>query len=161
MEEDQVLDLFDEAIRVTQELSGEETDTVGPEGFARVVREHNLFSLQSVCAMVDAVAFGRSESGRKPSMSSWASARERLGGGGDEGGEKSVGRNSFTRRSFARTMIRTASSKANDRDSRNSNTRASFSTQKADSVHSVIRTAVQSHFLFRQGAPKGPPAVLF
>ena len=40
LDEDQVLDLFDEAIRVTEELTGEETDTVMPEGFARIVREH-------------------------------------------------------------------------------------------------------------------------
>ena len=134
---------------MTQELTGEETDTVGPDGFARVVREHNLLSLQNVSTMVDAVAYGRSESGRKPSVSSWQSARERLAEGAESGDKRDGHRNSFTRRSFARTLIRTASSKANDRDSRSSNTRASFSTQKADSVHNVIRSAVQSHFLFR------------
>ena len=86
LDEDQVLDLFDEAIRVTEELSGEETDTVMPEGFARVVREHNLLSLQNMSSMVDAVAIGRQENGRKSSVNN-----ERQEGSGAPGSWKSSG----------------------------------------------------------------------
>ena len=143
LDENQILDLFDEAIRVTEEVTGEDTDTVNQEGFARVVREHNLLSMQNLSTMANAVAVGRLECGRKQATFT-----------DDTGGSlRDSKRSSFTQpqpqpagRASRRTFIRTASSKANERV--NLDKRASFSA-KPDSVYQVIRTAVQSHFLFR------------
>ena len=142
LDEDQVLDMFDEAIRVTEEATGEETDTVLPEGFARIVREYNLLSLKNISAMVDAVAVGRQESGRRQSV------RDRYDGtaAGSAGVFERL-RSSFSSSLAARrTVISTTSSKIGA----SSGKRGSLMpTQKADTVHKVIHTAVKTHFLFR------------
>ena len=61
-----MLDLFDEAIRVTEEISGESSDSVLPEGFARIVRDYNLMSLAGDGTLVDVLAVGRQEAISKP-----------------------------------------------------------------------------------------------
>ena len=108
LDENQILDLFDEAIRVTEEVTGEDTDTVNQEGFARVVREHNLLSMQNLSTMANAVAVGRLECGRKQATFT-----------DDTGGSlRDSKRSSFTQpqpqpagRDSRRTFIRTASSR--------------------------------------------------
>ena len=50
LDEDRILDLFDEAIRETEAILGEDTDTVSPEGFALVARQHNLIRCRSTAS---------------------------------------------------------------------------------------------------------------
>ena len=61
LEEDQVLDLFDEAIRVTEELTGEETDTVVPMTPPMDVAMAVSLTVSTVCisaSMSTSVPFG-------------------------------------------------------------------------------------------------------
>ena len=161
LEENQVLDLFDEAIRFTEEISGESSDSVLPEGFARIVREHNLMSLTKDGTLVDVLAAGRQEamaSVSKPGARGAAAERD-----GDRRASSSHGRApsiteitsakavaASVRDRVRRTVIKTSSSKANERSPMSTSDRKqSFSSVKPESVHKVIQTAVQSHFLFR------------
>lgn len=138
IDEDHILDMFDEAIRVTEEALGEETDTASPEGFARVATRYNLVSLSNLSLLADAVAVGRQEI-----------PRTQRDGDGAESPSRAGDHPAAVRRAerSKRTVIKTSSSKANERslgqDKRHG------ATEKPESVYRVIRTAVQSHFLFR------------
>jgi CRP-like cAMP-binding protein len=145
LEEDRILDMFDDAIRETEVATGEETDTISLEGFARIARFHNLISFKSLSCLVDAVSLGRSEAPKardRDGTESEASSFSRTTG------SDSVRRGPESRGSSSRrTVIKTSSSKTNDRNSGQDRRHALL--QKPERVHNVIWSAVQSHFLFR------------
>jgi hypothetical protein len=132
VDEDVILDLFDDAIRVTGEALGEETDHLSLEGFTQVARLHNLVSTQQFSRFVNPVAENLLEAGRQ--------GRDTTGGAPiDKDSSKNRGK---------RTVIKTTSSKANDKGATHDKRQAA-ATQKPESVYRVIWSAVQAHFLFR------------
>ena len=147
LDEDRILDMFDEAIHETEEVTGEETDTISPEGFARIACSHSLISFKNFSRLIDPVALGRSEAPK---------SRDRDGTESEQSSySRSTGSDGVTRRrepegsrGGKRTIIKTSSSKANER-SAGQDKRHSLALQKPERVHNVIWTAVQSHFLFR------------
>ena len=143
-DEDRILDIFDEAIRLTQETSGEETDTVSAEGFARVARLTNLVSMQNFTRLVDAIEVSRQEQD--------AHGKHTNDGNGQNAHAKQVtdGANALRRERSKRTVIKTSLSKSNERSGNMDKSHShSLAVQKPERVYNVIREAVQSHFLFR------------
>ena len=144
LDEECLLDIFDEAISATEKLGGEETDTVSAGGLAQVARKHHLAPNDKFCSMVDVVAVGRLEAAKRSRESDAESSVVSVTPYRPQAAESAYG---GRRDRFRRAVNKASTSKAADQAS--SAKHASFASPMPESAHDMIHSAIQSHFLFR------------
>lgn len=118
--DEQLLDIYDEAIRVTEQLSGEESDSVSPDAFVRVARAHNMLPPQTD-AFVDPVAAAMADLEARSSRAVEVQDGPSFQAGPGKGRVK-------------RTVIKGSSSKGAGDDKEKKNEM----TEKPEKVHQVI-----------------------
>ena len=95
-EDNVLLDIYDEAIRLTESLSGEESDSVSPEAFARVARSHEMLPPVNVDKFVDAIVLSMHEQEQLSRLQA------------EDGPTLQLGRGAPKRERVRRTVIKTS-----------------------------------------------------